>query len=326
MNIEQHISNYINIYDQLQKKLKWKVTDKRILMTIASLYVMKPKAFQYERFLHISNELKKQSSVFSSIRSYLMYTTAAMLDVHFENAIERIPTFFSLYDDFIQAKFQRGNFTYISASVLLTKQSNPSDSNEIISKIKAIYNGMKREHLFLTSASDYPLATLLALENRDDIIQHIENFYRELHNNGFRKGNDLQFLSHILSLNKDESVETLVNRATRVYDAFKENGLKQKAAYYPVMGMLSLLPYEEVNMNVITQVYEQLNNAKPFKWQKDMNLMLAVCFYASEKLAQESLIETSIYTTIETILQAQQAVVIATIAGATAASSSNSSS
>ncbi|PWA05141.1 DUF4003 domain-containing protein [Pueribacillus theae] len=326
MNIEQHVSNYINIYDQLQEKLKWNVTDKRILMTIASLYVMKSKAFHHERFIHISDELKKQSSVFSSMRSYLRYTTAATLDVHFENAVELIPTFFSLYEGFIQAKFQRGNFTYISASVLLTKQSNPSHSKEIISKVKAIYNGMRREHFLLTSASDYPLATLLALENRDGIIQYTENFYRELNNNGFRKGNDLQFLSHILSLNKDESVETLVNRTTRIYDAFKESGLKQKTAYYPLMGMLALLPCEEVNMNIIIQIYEQLNNAKSFKWQKDMNVMLAVCFYVSEKLAHESLIETSIYTTIETILQAQQAVMIATIAAATAASTSNSNS
>lgn len=327
MGMKQYVSDYIHIYEELREKLKWKIVDKRILMTIASLYVMKSKEFQFERFLQIQDELKKQSSMFSPMRSHLSYTTAAMLHISFENAVDYIPSFYSLYEDFVQAKFRRGNFTYIAASVLLTKQpAEDTSSKEIIAKAKDIYDGMRKEHPFLTSASDYPLATLIAFENREGIIEHIENFYIQLSHHGFRKGNDLQFLSHILSLHNDETVEVLINRITLIYDSFKKHDIRAKSSYYPIMGMLALLPNGDVNMDVITRTYEQLNSEKQFKWQKDMNIIVSVCFYVSQELEYDGLAETSIYTTMEAILQAQQAVMIATIAGATVVSTSNSSS
>lgn len=328
MNMNPLVSNYIHIYKQIKDKLRWKVGDKRILMTIASLYVMKSKPFHGEIFLQIADELKNQSTVLSSMRFHLRYTTAAMLDVHFDNGMEQIPTFYHIYNEFIQNKFRKGNFTYVSASVLLMKKPTYKDepTTEIISKAKAIYDGMRREHPFLTSASDYPLATLLAFEEQEDIIEHIEYLYDRLSNYSFRKGNDLQFLSHILSLHRDVSIDLLVNRMTRIYDAFKRNRVRPKSTYYPIMGMLALLAEDEVNFDAIIQIYKQLNHESEFRWQKDMNLIVAVCFYVSQKLEQDGLVETSLYTTMEAVLQAQQAVMVATIAGATAASSSNSSS
>ncbi|MBS4198565.1 DUF4003 domain-containing protein [Bacillus sp. FJAT-49732] len=316
------IDNYIQIFEQLRKEMKWKVSDKKILMMIASLYAMNKKDFQIERFLKIADEIKDRSGYFSYMRSESRYTAAAILDVNYDDPETKVSSLFEIYEDMIKEKFSRGIFTYIAASVLL-KITVDLDYHSLIVKGKETYNAMKKEHPFLTSSEDYPLAVLLASENRENVIQRSEYFYDQLNQNGFYKGNNLQFISHILSLNNEESEKDLLNRTVYVFDSFKEKGIKPKATYYPTMGMLALLPNEELDMEIITDVYDRFNQEKHFKWQKDINLILAVSFYVKDKLKQPNLTETSLYTTMETILQAQQAAMAGSVAAAAAASSNH---
>lgn len=319
--MNEMIDNYIQIFEQLNNEMKWKVSDKKILMMIASLYAMNKKDFQYERYFKIAEEIKKSAGYFSYMKSESRYTAAAILDVNYDDPESKVSSLFELYENMIKEKFNRGIFSYVAATVLL-KIAGDRDYHSLIVKAKEIYNAMKKEHPFLTSAEDYPLAVLLASEFSEDVIQRTEYFYDQLNQNGFYKGNNLQFLSHILSLN-DEDDGALLSRTIHVFDAFKEKGLKQKATHYPVMGMLALLPEEELNMEDITDVYERFNREKHFKWQKDINLILAVSFFVKDKLKQPNLTETSLYTTIETIMQAQQAAMAGSIAAAAAASSNN---
>ncbi|WP_144463584.1 DUF4003 family protein [Siminovitchia fortis] len=323
--MQKYMTKYIEVYEELRKKMKWKVTDNKILMTIASFYAMNQKPFEMESYLMIAEGIKKQAGIFSSIKSESRYIAAAMLDVGFEHPEKQIPALFAAYDELTSAKFRKGIFTYIAASVLIKNSgSDPNDYRPVITRAKEIYDGMKKEHLFLTSAEDYPLAMLLAARGADDVIERNERFYDDLNRNGFRKGNHLQMLSHILTLDEVESPEVLVNRATQVFDKFKEVGMKQKTLYYPVMGMLAMIPPAELDMQEVYQAYVHLNQTKQFKWQKDLNATLAASFYVKDKLEQSALIETSLYTTIETILQAQQATMTASIAASAAATGSGS--
>jgi hypothetical protein len=316
------LNNYIKAYEELKAPMKWKVTDKRMLMTIASIYVFNNQSVNSEQLLHLAEEFKRQSSIFSPFRSNARYTTAAMLDVKFDQPEKQIKALLDLYDDFREAKFASGNFTIIAATILLSHKLD--DPGKIILLTKEIYDGMKKEHAFLTSSSDYPLATLLALENNSDIIGQIEYYYQELAKNGFRKGNDLQFLSHILSLSKESNRNDLINRAIHVLDTFKKSGIQTRQLYYPIIGMLALLPNEIYEITPILSMYEELNHQKDFKWQKDMNLMMAASFYVNDRIEHKSLAETSLSTILESILQAQQAVMIATMSAALAANSSSS--
>lgn len=316
------LDNYIQTFELLKRNLKWKVSDKRILMTISSIYVLNGKTLDVNRFLQLADAIQSRASLFSPLRSYSRFTTAAMLDVKFENPEDKIEELFQLYDLFREEKFSSGVFTYIAATILLTNEQK--NSKATIQLAKEIYDGMKKEHSFLTTSSDYPLATLLALESRSNIISHIESFYDGLAKHGFRKGNDLQFLSHILALEKDASKNVLINRVIQVMDSFVTSGIRAKPMYYPFIGMLALLPQEEYKVAPVLSLYEELNNQKDFKWYKEMNLMMAASFFVNEKTEQKGLAETSLSTILEAILQAQQAVMIATVAATAAASSSSS--
>lgn len=321
MSYETTMKTYRAIYDHLKKEMKWKAVDNRVLMTIAATYAMHDKSFQYERFYSIAEAIQKQAGLFSYLKSSLRYTIAVTIDLHFEQPLEKVPELFNVYDDLINHKFKRDSFTYISAAILLT---NVADATETIHQAKSIYETMRKEHPFLTSSSDYPLAVLLALE-AEDAYERTESFYQKLNQNGFSRGNDLQLLSHILSLDSEKDVHELISQTTLIYDAFKEIGIRRKTTYYPITGMLALIPSAHLDIQAVRQIYDKLNKQKPFRWQKDLNFMLAASFFISEHMEESNVAEVSLFTTLEAALQVQQAILISSVVAASASSSNNGS-
>lgn len=323
----EKIQDYHDIYRQLREKLKWKLSDRRIIMIIASIYVMNDRPFSLERFLQVSDRIKKESGFFSPLRSYLRFLIAAMLDVHFDNAEEQFQQLLRLYKKMTDGGFSRGSFTYLSAMTLLTG-NNQEHVDDRIRKALLIYKGMKKEHYFLTSTSDYPLAVLLAEreEGVEKILLDMEGFYRQLHVKGFRKGNDLQFLSHVLSLDPERDMQELVRRTDTIYGKLKQSGMNIKTMHYSDIGMLALIPGADEEIKRIPQLARDLEAGKHFG-QRDVSIKLAIHFIVHEKLKESNLVETGLTAAIETMIQAaQQAAMIASIAAISAASASNNSS
>ncbi|RLL42836.1 DUF4003 domain-containing protein [Oceanobacillus piezotolerans] len=316
------VKYYIDIYNELSKVIKWKVPDKRIIMMAASIYVMNQKEFRMNHYLEIADELKRHAGFFSPMKSYLRFTVAAMLDVNFDNPSKEIPELYHIYEKFRQNKFSSSSHTYIASSLVLTrKQTSTSSVDDVIKRSKAIHDKMKKNHAFLTGYEDYPLATLIAYHTETNINDKVEGFYNELNKNGFRKGNHLQFLSHILVLEEDKSPVYLVSRCTSIFDTFRQANIRPKASHYSAIGLLALLPSNAFDMNEVVDLYQALN--EHIKWQKDMNLLLAVCLYATEKL-DANITEAGIHTVMEAIIQAQQAVIISSITDISSSTSSDS--
>ncbi|MCT8137810.1 DUF4003 domain-containing protein [Anaerobacillus sp. CMMVII] len=327
--LDQIVNDYTEIYSQLKKKLKWSVSDARSLMLVSSLYIMKGKPFEMERFQNVSEYIKKNVGLFSTLKSSQRFTTAAMLDIRCSNPNDKFHEYLDLYGQLVKGGFRRGPFTYIASLSLLNNDTSTENPEYLIERAMAVYKAMKKEHFFLTGDSDYPLAILLAQleEPIEELMERIAYFYQELNKNSLRKGNDLQFLSHILSLQKEVEPDFLIERTTSLLDEFKQAGRRIKTVYYPVIGLLALLETSSNNeVKDIMDLYHRLNSEKLFKRHKDMNFILSVNFIVKDKLDDASLISTGIQTTIESIIQAQQAAMIAAMAGGAAAASANSGS
>lgn len=322
--LQNKVQEYTNIYEQLYKSLKWKVSDTKTLMIVASMYVVNQKEFDLQRFLEISNGIKKKVGMFSTLNSPHRFTYAAMLDVRFDNPMDKFFDLLKIYDQLIDSKFSRESFTYLCAYLFLADDTI-GDLQTRINRSMSFYKGMKSNHFFLTSSSDYPLAVLIANEEGsvDELLEIIEYYYEKLAQNGFWKGNDLQFLSHILSLQQSDK-NTVTERCIILLDEFKRRGdIKLRKIHYPVLGLLSFLENGVQELDTIKEIHTQLNQNKFFKWNKDINLILAINFLMSEKLENSSLIDTNMYTIIESIIQAQQAVMVATVTSAAVTSNSS---
>src|SRR5699024_8036827 len=86
-------------------------------------------------------------------------------------------------------------------------------------------------------------------------------------------------------------------------------------------------PGEKIELTEVTNMYERLNKQKPIRWQKDLKFLLATSYYVSEKVADNQIIETNIFTTLEYLHQIQQAIIVASmmVATTTISNSSNNS-
>lgn len=319
---KNNMERYTQIYSELRERYRWKVSDQSILMMVASLYISNSRSFDIERFNDTAEYIKNESGLFSPLRSQSRFTFAAMLDTRFDHPKEMFPHFMAAYDELVSSGFSRNIFTYIAAMLLTT--TDAKDLQSLSTRARIIYKKMREEHLFLTGHSDYPLAVTLAQNDRqtDELIFHIEDLYSKLSQNGFRKGNDLQSMSHILSLHENSSADDLVAKSTNIFDTMKKEGIKPKSMFYPQIALLTFIEKDMNNLTEIKEIWEKLNAEKPFKWRKDINFMMAVTFVVSDKIEDSSLLQTNLSTTIETLIQAQQAASIAAISGAAVASSS----
>ncbi|MFI8575608.1 hypothetical protein ACIGEL_07830 [Rossellomorea aquimaris] len=54
-DVMSKVNEYKDIYSQLKKRLRWKVSDSRSLMMVPSLYVTNERAFDLDRFVEISD-------------------------------------------------------------------------------------------------------------------------------------------------------------------------------------------------------------------------------------------------------------------------------
>jgi nucleoside-specific outer membrane channel protein Tsx len=83
--------------------------------------------------------------------------------------------------------------------------------------------------------------------------------------------------------------------------------------FYPQMALLSFVDADSALVNQVKEVWEEHNSEKVFKWHKDINLMMSVNFLITDKIENSSVMQVSLSTAIETLIQAQQATMIATV-------------
>ncbi|MFB5253034.1 DUF4003 domain-containing protein [Bacillus mycoides] len=326
ITLQQKLEQYTHIYSQLKGELRWKTSDSRTGMMIAAMYAGSDKQFNLGRFLEISNYIKDQVGMFSYLKSYHRFVVAATLDIHFTYYKEAFQQFLDLYERLVAGGFSRSIFTYLAAAVLLPEDNGQYDTR--MQRSLQVYKRMKEDHFFLTSADDYPLAVLLAgqSENVETLMDRVERLYQKLSAAGMYKGNNLQFLSHILSLKKDVSEDILVARYTNIWNLLKQEKVKVKQMHYPAIGLLALLEDGEKEVHSIRAFIEKLQGDKLFRWHTDANILIAIQLFVSQKGAESRTANTGLQTMIEVLIQAQQAAMIAAITASSAATSASSSS
>ncbi|MDP7978836.1 DUF4003 domain-containing protein [Bacillus multifaciens] len=325
ITLQHKLEQYTHIYAQLKEELRWKTGDSRTWMMIAAMYAGSNKPFHLERFLQISSYIKEQVGMFSYLKSYHRFVIAATLDIHFIHYEEAFQQFLDVYERLVAGGFSRSIFTYLAAATLLSEGNEQHE--ERIQRSLQVYKRMKEKHFFLTSASDYPLAVLLAGQPEEVgvLMDRVELLYRKLAVTVFHKGNDLQFLSHILSLKKDVSEDILVARCTNIWNLLRQEGVKVKQMHYAAVGLLALLEDGENEVASLRAFIDKLQGDKLFRWHADANILVVIQLFMSEQ-GKENPATTGLQTMIEVLIQAQQAAMIAAITASSVATSASSSS
>ncbi|WP_313892830.1 DUF4003 family protein [Psychrobacillus sp.] len=309
-------------FNKLKKVLGWSV-DKRVTLSLAGYYVTLEKEFEEARFDEIASYLKKSVGIFSPLRSHLNPLFVATLDTQGLDSKLAVDLLLEKAEALKAASFKMNSYTYLAA--LLMSDEKDSWSYEI-DRTKQLMEDMKKHHRFLTSADDYPYAMFLGKMAGDTAVraETMNKYYMDLKKQKFYGGNELQWMSQVLTYSSPNYEEDLVQRAIIIRDGLKSVKIKTSMAQYPVIGFMAALELNQEQLNTIVASYESIAGMKLFSWYKESALPIAFGLELRSSKDAYSAAAISMATSLEMLLQAQQAMMISTIAATSVATSSNS--
>ncbi len=308
-------------YEKVKSLAGWTV-DKNVVLTITSYYVTSEREFDAQSLSRVMDALKSKSSWLSPLRGNLLPMMAAFLDKPGADIDKEVNRLFAKQQVLKGIGFLNTIHCYLAA-LLLTNDIELYENEA--RQAKKLYDAIKKQHFFLTSDDDYAYAVLLGKRGADP-IEHAKSmrmYYDSLRTEGFRSGNELQWLSQVMTYIHIKFDPSLVSRAAEVVTHFKRN-TKVRPVHYPMIGFLTVFGIDDVELQNIVELTHSLEESKPFKWNREMALSIAIG-YIMHKLTESAEAEcVSLATSVELIIQAQQAVMAATIAAMVASTSANS--
>lgn len=292
------------------------------------------KDIEVDKINDLMKFMKMNTKLFSPFRSnkFIFASLLQMSYKHPEDAFIRIRDHIDLLkaNGFKKSQYQPMMCYTLDSLLFADKIQDMAIQTEsyrvsVVEKGREVYDHMKANHPWITGGDDYGLALIIAHANKD--MDRVERIYDGLHEHGLKKGNDLQSLANILSLT-EESESDIIDRVLEFIKISKSKGLKINTSMYSGLGLIALVENDHKHLEHVIEVTNELKKTKKFKWlDKKLLFMFAVAIISEElkhELSTKTIMETTLAVTIEELIMAQTAVMIAAITATTAASTAGS--
>ncbi|MER2089493.1 MAG: DUF4003 family protein, partial [Sporosarcina sp.] len=309
-------------YEKVKSLAGWTV-DKNVVLTITSYYVTSEREFDAVSLSRVMDAIKSRAGWLSPLRGNLLPMMAAFLDQPGADIEKEVNRLFAKQQVLKGLGFRNTIHSYLAALLV----TNDPELYEVEARqAKRLYDAIKKQHFFLTSDDDYAYAVLLG-KRGENPIEHAKSmrmYYDALRTEGFRSGNELQWLSQVLTYIEIKHDPNLITRAAEILSHFKRT-TKIRPVHYPMIGFLTVFGIDDAELKKIVELTHTLEESKPFKWNREMALSIAIGYIMHELTESAEAASVSLATSVELIIQAQQAVMAATIAAMVASSTANSS-
>lgn len=312
--------------EALKKGFKW---ENNLNRKFAALELtLRKKEADVEEIKRLMAFMKKETSAFSYFRSSLL-TISASLSAR-EDREETFRKAVSLYEDLKAAGFSSTQYLPYVAYFLAAEADG--EAKDTIARAYEMYKVMKQNNYWLTSADDHMMATLLAHSGVDPSTASVEmkEIYEYLNEGGIRKGNVLQGMSHLLLIS-NEPVYKKADRLLSIRQGLKDADIKLDSYSQSMIAVLALVKKDQEINKAIEQIgetsrfLEKQNGFGNWTLGKGIRNMLSIALVISEDLdgmAKDS-VHTTVQNSIQSILLAQQAVMIGAVSASAASSSSS---
>ncbi len=322
------VTSYLRTFDALRRKKRW-TTNTVVLrfaaLGLASVELADPHA-QLER---IASDLRDRAGWFGPLRSDVRYVVAAMLLRRGLSAAQVHPRVVRTRKALRRYRLPRGApQTTFAALLLVLHENGAAVPPRNLERMERIYQCWKQEHFWLTGRDDLPTAALHATqeESPESLTRRIEEAYAALRRAKFRRGNQLQLVSHLMAMDP-RGVAKAVQRFERIAHSFRSERKRIWTSHYDEVAILALT--EDTPAKLVKRVLDTcraLRAARP-KPGKDLAFSLAAGLVLAEQARRlgeaGSLPALSMLRSVQTILDAQAAAAMVAITAATAASASS---
>lgn len=318
---------FIQNRDTVQEAFKWG----NWLLNLSAAYMItsKEKRADVAKVKLCKALIKEKTSMFSNFKGNAHCAITAMLSVSSDAE--------SLLADGLQVhKMFKGKLwdsAYLPMAAMSIARLAPKErQEEIVEKTKEIYDRIKKEHPFLTSAEDSSFCALLALSDKsaEELVTEAEACYRFLAEHTRYPKNSVQSLSHVLAL-YDGTAEEKCEKTMELFETLKSCGLKYGTNYeLPMLGILAMTNKDyEALAEELAEVSTWLSKQKGFGFWGYVTVKQRLMFAGmllQEPEGQNEVSETALVQSAIATVVAQEAAMMAVIAAssASAASAANS--
>ncbi|MBN2794226.1 MAG: DUF4003 family protein [Clostridia bacterium] len=297
-------------YEILRKSFQWDNDTSKHL--VALQYALEEQMADVDRIQQLKNQIKEETGAFSPLRGVSMFTICGLLSATQLSPSQKLSEMIQLLDDMKDIGFKQGTYLPYALYTLVTVKGEQPVSS-LMEKGLDLYTSMKKNHPFLTSGDDYALAILLAASSQD--IDKIETYYNKLVNAKFYKSNELQLLSHIMAFH-DGDVDVQIQRLKQIVEVLKANKIKPSTSGYAALGLLTFMEESSEFLNDFIEIVLNLKKRKHYKWLDKNILMLLASGILAKELAGDSILQTTLQASIQSIIAAQQVAMMTVTASA----------
>lgn len=222
----------------IQKVFKWE--NDAMLLAGSSFYVGMDLEADTNRLKFCEDVLKRKTGIFSAYRGNTKMPILCKMATK-ENPEQYFAEIDEIVHQMKDIKWIDNDYKILSA-MTLRDHTEMDNIPECLHEMLRLYEGMKKNHPWLTDGEDVPFAALLVTSGMDVdvLLDEMERCYQDL-GKKFRNKNAVQSLSHVLAVNPVDTTE----KCQRVEDIF--NQLKEQKHKYPsgfelaVLGTLAML-------------------------------------------------------------------------------------
>jgi len=324
------VTRYLETFERLRATKRWSAHTSTFRFVALALGSAGP-TVTYDRLEAAAAVLRRNAKVTSPLRSEIRYGAAAMiLRRQLDPAVihTRVMETRELFR--LHGLPRRGTGPTLAAMLLaLLREGHPVPTVQI-RRLSLIYERWSKDHLWLTNAKDLPAAALHAATDRDvhSLAADVEGAFNRLGELGFRPGNPLQFVSHLLAVDP-RGTDTAVLRFERIAERLEAAGEHIRSVRYDEMATLALARERPTRVVDRTLRYRDRLRAERPRPARELAFTLAagiVLAEDSEQATRRSAGDLAALQSIRAIIDAQQAAMAASIsAGAVAGATSGSS-
>lgn len=316
---ESQVEDMLENYMSIKKAFAWEMDISKHL--VAMNFTIQGKNANADEIKDLMKYMKQQTGMFSPFRGSMAFPIAGLLASDSNEPQNLLDEMLSYQEPMKSVGFKSSMYLPV-ALYAMTFRDESYNVTSLGNRAMDVYKEMKKNHPIVTSGDDYALAILIAQSGKNTDI--MERYYQGLASEGFTKGNGLQALSHILSFSELD-VNSTIRKCTKIYQTMKDNKLKVYGDYYAAIGLIALLEDTDGHLlNEFVELANFLRSQKKYKWLgKGVNVLFASALIASEyiKDIENGVMNTTLQVSIQTLIAAQQAAMIAAISCSAAAAS-----
>ena len=320
------IGTYLETFERLRARKRW-TTDTATYRFVALTLGAGGARISHDRLEEVAAGLRRRAGWTSPLRSEIRYVVAAMILRRDLDAATVHRQVIATRDRFGEHGIKRRGTGATLAALLLALQAEGKRVPEPhIERLARIYAQWRADHFWLTDANDLPAAALHAGRNVsvESLTEDVRRAYARLRDAGFRRGNQLQLVSHLLAVDP-RGTDNAVQRFAVVADQLRKAGERIGTGRYDEIAVLALTQGAPAHVvGRVLRYRDRLRTARP-RPSKDIAFSLAAGIELaedSEQAGERSAGDLAALQSIRAILDAQQAATIAAVsAGAGAAGS-----